>query len=250
MSDWPPGTGRLALATVDSTNAEALRGLSAGAPAAPFWVQADSQSAGRARRGRAWQGLSGNFFASYALDLAATPPGEAALRSFTAALALDEALQAAGVPAHRLALKWPNDVLLDERKLAGILLESTLREGRMGLVVGIGVNLAAAPDPATLEPGAVHPVALAGVGIRITPAAFLELLAPPMARWEACLQAEGFAPVRAAWLARAARLGQVITAKLPTETFEGRFETVDATGAVVLKTATGRRALPAGEIFF
>ena len=94
-------------------------------------------------------------------------PAQAALRSFVAALALADALEAVGVAGARIALKWPNDVLMDGGKLAGILLESTARDGLVTLVVGIGVNLAHAPEPGVLETGAVTPVSLdrsAGVG--------------------------------------------------------------------------------------
>ena len=127
------------------------------------------------------------------------------------------------------------------------------REARReaGLAIGIGVNLAVAPDPATLEPGAVPPVSLAeATGIRVAPEEFLDLLAPALQAWEARLLADGFAPVRAAWLARATRLGQEITARLPGRALTGRFETVDETGALVLATAEGRVVLPAAEIHF
>jgi BirA family biotin operon repressor/biotin-[acetyl-CoA-carboxylase] ligase len=101
-----------------------------------------------------------------------------------------------------------------------------------------------------LEPGAVPPIALADLGRHVPPAAFLDALAPAFANWERQLSAQGFAPLRAAWLARAARLGEVITARLPREEIEGRFETVDQSGAIVLTTASGRRTLPAAEIHF
>jgi BirA family biotin operon repressor/biotin-[acetyl-CoA-carboxylase] ligase len=150
--------------------------------------------------------------------------------------------------AELFAMKWPNDVLLGGRKLAGILLET----GHGGtLVVGIGVNLAAAPEAAALEPGATPPASLRGAtGIAISPEDFLDLLAPAVAAWEARLGAEGFAPLRAAWLARAGRLGEEVTARLPGREIRGRFETVDETGALVLATADGRVALPAAEVFF
>src|SRR5690606_4240556 len=126
-----------------------------------------------------------------------------ALRSFTAALALDEALSALTGRPQAFALKWPNDVLLSGRKLAGLLLES-LPGGT--LAVGIGVNLAAAPDPSLLEPGALAPVALAGAtGLRLAPDDLRPPLAAAFERWEQRLTAYGFDPVRTAWRARAAR---------------------------------------------
>jgi BirA family biotin operon repressor/biotin-[acetyl-CoA-carboxylase] ligase len=243
VGGWPAGVRRDVLSETDSTNAEALRRAAAG-DAGPVWILARRQSAARGRRGRAWSAPEGNFGAT----LLMRPDGNPALRSFVAALGLHDALVAATGRAGLFALKWPNDVLLSGRKLAGILLET----GPAGtLAIGVGVNLASAPERAHLEPGAVAPASLAGAtGIRVAPEDFLDLLAPAVAAWEARLVAEGFEPLRAAWLARATRIGQEITARLPGREISGRFETVDPTGALVLATADGRVALPAGEIFF
>lgn len=246
MGAWPAGTGREIHAELDSTNAEALRRLARGDPG-PVWIMARHQSAGRGRRGRAWAMPAGNFAAT----LCFRPEGTQALalRSFVAALALHETLVAVtGRPA-LFALKWPNDVLLQGGKLAGILLETG--GAPLGLAMGFGVNLAAAPDPEALEAGALAPASLRGAtGITVAPEDFLDLLAPSVARWEARLASRGFAPLRAAWLARAARLGETVVARLPDRAVEGRFETIDATGALVLATGTGRVALPAAEVHF
>ncbi|MEM7613921.1 MAG: biotin--[acetyl-CoA-carboxylase] ligase [Pseudomonadota bacterium] len=244
MSDWPVGWGHVALASTDSTNAEAQRLARDGQPL-PFWVSADAQTAARGRRGRAWSGGAGNLGCSAALRPGGDAAG-AALRSFAAAVALAEALEDLGVAPARIALKWPNDVLLDDGKLAGILLESTQVQGSLLLVVGIGVNLGSAPEATEVEPGAVPPVRLEGV----TPAQLLPPLCTRFAQWNARLSGEGFAPLRNAWLARAARLGTQITARLPGRTLTGRFETVDAEGALVLDIPTGRVHLPAAEVFF
>ena len=240
------------LPRVDSTNAEALR--QAATLSGPTWIMTHDQTVGRARRGRGWVMPAGNFAAS----LAARPPGTPAdlsLYSFVAALALHEALAAACGPAARLAIKWPNDVLLNGGKVAGILLESTgqggFGRGGIALAVGIGVNLAAAPDAAALEPGAVAPVSVLGeTGHKVSPEDFLDLLAPAFSRWQQQLETLGFAPIRSAWLARAARLGQTITARIGTTSRSGRFEGIDDSGALILITAAGREAIPAAEIFF
>jgi len=172
-------------------------------------------------------------------------PADAALRSFVAALALHDAL-ASVAPGAPLALKWPNDVLLDGGKVAGILLESR----GAALLVGIGVNLAAAPAPEEVEPEALQPVSLAKrAGVTVAPAAFLDHLAPAFAGWEARLTSEGFAPLRDAWLARAARLGNPIRARAGREDLEGTFETIDAAGHLVIATASGRRTVAAAEVF-
>lgn len=243
MERWPEGVGREIVEETDSTNAEALRRAEAG-EAGPVWIMARRQTAARGRRGRAWSAPAGNFGAT----LLMRPPGQPALRSFVAALGLHDAMVALTGRAELFALKWPNDVLLSGGKLAGILLEGG---GHGGLAIGIGVNLVAVPETGGLEAGALRPVSLAGAtGLRVTPDEMLDALAPAVTRWEERLQDEGFAPVRAAWLARAARIGEDIVARLPGREVAGRFETIDATGAIVLATADGRVALPAADIHF
>ena len=117
-------------------------------------------------------------------------------------------------------------------------------------MIGIGVNLATAPEAGEVEAGAVAPASLRGAtGIAIGPEDFLDLLAPAVDAWEERLADEGFAPLRAAWLARASRIGEEITARLPGRTLAGRFETIDASGALVLATDEGRVVLPAAEAF-
>lgn len=245
---WPAGVGRLVLPEVDSTNAEALRRAAAGS--GPAWILARRQTAARGRRGRAWSSPEGNFAASLLIHPQGGPAA-AALQSFVAALALADTL-ADFAPGADVALKWPNDVLLAGRKVSGILLESSgAGRGLAHLVIGIGVNLAAAPPAAALEPGAVPAVALAEVtGRAPDPEDFLDRLAPAVARWQHRLDTEGFAPLRAAFLARAARLGQEITARTGRETLTGRFDGLDDTGALLLATAAGLRAIPAADIYF
>lgn len=175
-------------------------------------------------------------------------PERAALRSFIAALALYDAIVAVTGRATGLALKWPNDVLLNGGKLAGILLESN---STGALSIGIGVNLLNAPDKAQIEEGAVPPVSLLSeTGVDVTPEDFLNALAPAFARYETQFNTYGFAPIRTAWLDRAARLGQVITARTGTTEQTGTFETVDDSGALILRTNQGLQAIPAGEVHF
>jgi BirA family biotin operon repressor/biotin-[acetyl-CoA-carboxylase] ligase len=241
---------RHVLDEVDSTNAHGLR-LAPGLTG-PAWFLAHEQTAGKGRRARAWASPRGNFHATLVLHPSG-PAAEVALRSFAAALALREALVAlTGLPA-AFMLKWPNDVLLNGGKLAGILLESQGgTQGRIThLAIGIGVNLIAAPDPARIEPGATRPVTLLQeTGLRATPEQLLAHLAPAYAAWEARFAAEGFAPLRAAWLSHAARLGEPITARTGTQSREGLFETIDGSGALILATPQGRQAIPAAEVFF
>ena len=244
MSADPQAAARLLLETVDSTNAEGFR--RAPEVSGALWILAREQSAGRGRRARPWASPPGNFHGTLVLRHG-DPPARAALRSFAAALALHQAFVAlTGLP-QAFALKWPNDVLLNGGKAAGILLEST---GDV-LCIGIGVNLITAPPADAVEPGGLPPVSLlAETGLRVTPEQFLNALAPAYAGWEARLRAEGFAPLRAAWLAQAARLGQPIRARTGTETREGLFETIDQDGNLILRMASGPVAIPAADVFF
>lgn len=246
---WPEGVARHVLAEVDSTNSEAQR--LAPHLTQPAWILARRQTAARGRRGRAWISPEGNFSATLVMRPAGDPVS-AAQRSFVAALALAEALGQAVGPGATLTLKWPNDVLLNGGKVAGILLESAGQGGAVShLAVGIGVNLVAAPPPEAVEAGSTRPVSVMGeTGVRLAPEALLDLIAPAFARWDAQLATWGFAPIRAAWLARAARLGQQLTARTMAETIEGTFETIDESGALVLRTGGGRRTIPAADVFF
>ena len=249
MADqWPEGVDRIILDSVDSTMAEVRR--RADHLVAPVWILAREQTRGTGRRGRVWHSAEGNFSASLLLRPGVEPP-QLGLRSFVAALALFDALVAVTGRTDIFALKWPNDVLLRRGKLAGILLESLPGAGTCGLIVGIGVNLTSAPGADQLEPGAEPPKSLmAETGATVTSDAFLDALAPAFARWEDQLQTYGFAPIRAAWLALAANRGQQMTARVGSQEYKGRFETVDEAGALILKTPEGRRAIAAGDVFF
>ena len=146
------------------------------------WILAGVQTAGRGRRARPWSSPPGNFHGTLVLK-PFEPPETVALRSFAAALALRDAfVDLTGLP-QGFALKWPNDVLCNGGKIAGILLESQgLNTPDPVLCIGIGVNLSAAPDPSQVEPGALPPGSLLQeTGLRITPEAFLEALAPAWA---------------------------------------------------------------------
>lgn len=243
---WPDGIGRIILDEVDSTN----RFLQGAGDVAPAWCLAKHQIAGRGRRGRSWVFHPGNFAAS----LRISPPGEIAQfaqYSFVAALALYDGLNDFTRAGDRLALKWPNDVLLDGRKTCGILLETMAGVFQSDLIVGIGVNLATAPEVSEVERDAMMPGSIRELtGKEIAPEDFLDVLAPAFAGWSDRMQSEGFAPIRDAWRARAAGLGMRITARLPNVTHEGIFEDIDTDGSLVLRTATKRLVLPAADVYF
>ncbi|EAQ01823.1 biotin--acetyl-CoA-carboxylase ligase [Pseudooceanicola batsensis HTCC2597] len=246
---WPEGHDRIVLETVDSTLNEAQRRF-AGGINRPTWILALAQTAARGRRGRPWSMPPGNFAATLILPTTERPD-RIALRSFTTSLALFDACVGATGRTEGLALKWPNDVLLNGGKLAGILLETLQSGGRTaGAAIGIGVNLASAPEVSEVEERALRPVALTGMGASPPPEDFLELLAQAFDRYETQFRHYGFAPIRTAWLDRAAHLGEVITARTGMSETTGRFETIDETGQLVLSTDGSRRTIAAADIYF
>ena len=246
---WPAGYGRRVLQSVDSTLNEAAR--LAPSLAGPEWILAHDQTTARGRRGRPWKNPKGNFTATLALR-PQEPPQVAALRSFVASLALFDAVADVSGRGDGLALKWPNDVLLNGGKLSGMLLESAGQGAVLShLFIGIGVNLVDAPPASEVEPGALRPVSLLSeTGARVDPETFLGHLAMAYDRYERQFTGFGFAPIRTAWLDRAARLGEVITARTTHSETTGTFQTVDEAGNLVLKTARGVVAIPAADVFF
>lgn len=244
MTSWPAGYERHVLDKVDSTLAEARRMLPE--LTGPTWILGLEQTAARGRRGRAWSTPKGNFAGTLVLRRT-QDPAVAALRSFVASLALYRSFVALTDAPDAFALKWPNDVLLHGGKVAGILLESV---GDF-LMIGIGVNLVHAPGSDEVEPGAVTPVCLAqALGTDVSPEVFLDTLAREYAALETQFVTYGFAPIRAAWLAHAARIGEVITARTMRQETKGIFEDVDQSGSLILGTAGGRVAITAADVFF
>ncbi len=234
---------------LDSTSAEARRRALAG-DAGPVWLMARRQSAGRGRRGRVWQSGADNLAATLLLTLD-IPPLRAAQIGFVAALALDDLVQAY-VPSELVRLKWPNDVLIDGRKVAGILIESgPAPGGGLWISVGIGVNLAACPTDVE------YPAIALADGLRA------DVKAPPsqdeaMDRLAACFdvcldqwRTQGFEPVRQAWLERAMGMGHACRARLPGQTIDGVAESLDADGALLLRLPGGDLTrIAAGDVFF
>nr|WP_255465872.1 biotin--[acetyl-CoA-carboxylase] ligase [Salipiger sp. IMCC34102] len=243
---WPEGVLCRHLDSVNSTMAEAAR--IAPTLEAPTWIIADEQTSARGRRGRDWASPTGNFAATLVYKPNCTAQ-QAGLRSFMAAIALFEAL-AMSIDRTKLSLKWPNDVLLNGGKVAGILLESAGSGPYVDwLAVGVGVNLTEVPQ--SVRDAAFPPVSLAGEGGRPTdPQTFLVRLAADYATQEAKLWEFDFGLIRDDWLRRAARLGEVITARTAREEITGTFETIDEDGNLVLITPEGPRAIPAADVYF
>jgi BirA family biotin operon repressor/biotin-[acetyl-CoA-carboxylase] ligase len=174
-------------------------------------------------------------------------PADAALRSFVTSLALREAFVAVTGQEDAFSLKWPNDVLLKGGKVAGILLESLGDH----LLIGIGVNLAAAPRPDQVEARALMPISLVeATGVSVSPEVLLDALASAYARYEDQYVTYGFGPIRTAWLSHAARIGEVVTARTMRDETVGVFEDVDGEGNLILNTAKGRVAITAADVYF
>ena len=239
MTVWPQDYQKIRHDELDSTNNEAQR-LAASGEAGPVWIIADRQTAGRGRRGRAWSTDTGNLATTLLLRPDA-PPAIVGQLSFVAALAAAE-MASHFAPSATVTVKWPNDVLAEGKKLAGLLLEA----GPGWLAVGIGVNLASAPE-ATEFPA----TSLAQLGIAAPSSdEALTILAARFAHWYDAWMEKGFETIRAAWLARAGGLGGPIRARLPHETRQGVFEGIDASGALLLNEQGNVRAIAAGEVFF
>jgi BirA family biotin operon repressor/biotin-[acetyl-CoA-carboxylase] ligase len=237
------------LEEVDSTNAEARRRAEDG-EAGPLWIAAFRQTAGRGRRGRTWQTQSGNLAATL-LTVSPLPPGEAAGVSFVAALAVSD-LAAAYVPAALVALKWPNDVLVDGSKLSGVLIESGPRTGGgVWLAVGIGVNLTTAPTDVERPAAAVAHHLRADRTLPPTPQEALAVLAAAFDRWGRIWEEGGLEPILAAWSDRSPGIPGPCTARLVGETLHGTAEGLDMDGCLRLRLADGRvRHIAAGDVFF
>ena len=236
----PPFYSSRHFAEIDSTNDEAKRQAAAGARDG-LVIWADRQTAGHGRQGRAWQSPPGNLYCSILLR-PDRPAVEVALLSFAAALAVCDIVPRPLQPR----CKWPNDVLVGGRKIAGILLESEAAGASVAwLVIGIGVNIAS--YPADTEIPATSLAAL--VAAPSSPGTVLEALCARFLHWHGVWLTHGFTPLRDAWLDRAEGLGGEIRVRYAHTETRGRFVDLDASGALVLENADGRRHISAGAVF-
>lgn len=176
------------------------------------------------------------------------PPAQAAEVSFVAALAVFDLVRAyIGPDLPRV--KWPNDLMIGDEKVAGILVESgRAPDGRLWLAVGIGVNLAYSPE---LSERPATALALHMAGAPPKPERALERLAEAFADWTEVWQEVGFPVIATAWTERAYGLGAPCIARLPNETLAGAALGLDADGALRLRLADGtERRITAGDVFF
>lgn len=243
----PPAYHLVSLERVVSTNDEARALAEAGAEDGTL-VWAREQSGGRGRRGRAWASPPGNLYCSLVLRPEVSM-AEAAELSFVACLGVGEAVGSLVPPMVPLRYKWPNDVLLDDRKISGILLEAKSgAEGRPDYVIlGVGINVASHPGDTTTAATDLAELGAPGLDVGEVLQAFARHFMTWAARWVE----DGFAPVRHAWLARVKGLGEPITVANEASRLEGRFADLDARGALVLELPGGdRRLIAAGDVLF
>ncbi|MDQ4419992.1 biotin--[acetyl-CoA-carboxylase] ligase [Sphingobium sp. DEHP117] len=223
-----------------STNDD-MKALAAAGEPEGAWLRADRQSAGKGRMGRAWLGEAGNLYASTLVRLTPQDPPAHSL-ALVLAVAVHDALSeftGAGV----LSLKWPNDIMAGNAKLAGMLLE---RAGD-AVVLGVGINVASAPSLPDRRTACLR-----DLGVEAADAAhILERVAEHFAAWLARWRTYGLEPVARAWQERAHRPGTPLMVELPDgERISGTFEALDPQGALILRLADGAiRVMHAGDTF-
>jgi len=244
--DWLGKYSLIAFEEIDSTNSEALRIASSGA-SGDFIVLSKIQTGGRGTKGRYWTSIAGNLHASILLENEFAPKKNAQL-SFVIANAVYEAVNHLAKERNlklNMKLKWPNDILIDGHKLAGILLESISIKNKKYVVIGFGVNTLHTPkiDKKTIS--------LNDIGIQINdPNEFLNIL---MSKFEKLYQQwkleNNFVRTRKDWLRRAYNLNKVITIDDGARRVSGIFKDIDLDGALRLQLASGQYCnIVAGEL--
>ncbi len=227
---------------VDSTQEQAKRLLAQGKPA-PFLVLAESQTRGRGRLGRSWTSPKGNLYCTIAMPCRAKP---LAALTYAVALALYDCVVQCGVDPAILALKWPNDVLLDEKKIAGILIENISQDAQgVLLLIGVGVNLRFMPTEARWPPAKLDDY----TATIPSPEFLAQDLAGRISEYVKALEDHGFGPLRGLWLRRAYRLGQEIGVSGDEQEPQKRgvFLDIAPDGALLLQQADRVAAIYAGD---
>jgi len=222
-----PSTQRLALELAERGEPEGLA------------ILARRQSEGRGREGRIWESRAGNLHISILLRPGG-PARDIAGHSLLAAVALHDAA-CHHAPGRALSLKWPNDLMEADAKLAGILSNAAL-DGQGGishLIFGIGVNLAHAP--------AVEGRAVTSLG-PIPPEDFAATLLARLSHWWNLRLVEGFAPIRAAWMERGPARGALMTLRAGDNPISGRYEGLAEDGGLILATGGCLHVFHVGEV--
>ncbi len=203
-------------------------------------VRADEQRGGRGRHGRSWVSEPGNLYMTVLLR-ETRPLADCAQLSFAAALALDGAMDMPGV-----TLKWPNDVLIRGRKIAGILLEAGGEAASPWILIGMGINVA--HHPADTPYPVTH---LAAEGGESTLDALCHRVLEGIDRWRGIWHKQGAQELHRAWLAKAHGRGERLRVRLPDRELHGCFEALDDSGALLLRDDEGKcHRITAGDVFF
>lgn len=241
----------LAYESVDSTNEEAKR-LAEGGAAHGAVIWAKEQTAGRGRLGREWVSKQGNLYLSILL----APDcklADAAQLSFVAAVSAVEALQPLLPSGGLFRCKWPNDILLGDRKVGGILLESFItpaeegRKAKQWVVVGMGVNIDSHPENALYASTCLKEAGVELVSAKIVLTRFVESF---MEHYDAWVR-EGFAPVRTRWLERAYGMGKPVRVACGDDIIEGKFCGMSESGEMLVAAKDGSEtAINSGDVFF
>ncbi len=222
-----------------STNDTALEYAALGAPDGTI-ILAHTQTQGRGRQGRVWQSLPGNLNASFIMRADATLAPQL---GFVLSLAAADAIKHYA-PQQAVTCKWPNDILLNGHKVAGILIESDGATPPV-YIAGIGVNLAAHPLMDTLYPVTSLQ---AVVGSAPHPEEFIITLAQYLLTYQRRAMSDGFAAIRNLWLQRAANLGETITVRTPQQTIIGVFDGLGADGALLLRDGMTTHSITAADV--
>lgn len=203
-------------------------------------VQAGTQTSGRGRRDHQWVSCAGNLFFSLVLEFDLKYLGHLVIIS---ALSVWETIKELS-PTADVLLKWPNDILLHNAKVCGILLEKGAGDY---IIVGIGVNIAEAPKNINI----LYPVtSLKKEGINTTADAFLQLFLQKLSSNLEKRQQKGFAPLQQKWLDNVKNIGQEIVLKQEKRTDRGIFLGIDEDGNLLLKTENATEKFLAGEVFY
>lgn len=245
--DFPDATGLLHLTETGSTNDEARRLFASQLEGhvSPIWIMTDRQVSGRGRMGRNWSSPEGNLMTS----LMCKPQCDLATMGqlgFVAGLAVQASIQE--MTSLRAKLKWPNDVLIEGAKCAGILLETLSNEAQdIGLAIGIGVNLQHHPTDTPYPAISLN----AAAGVSPTTRDMIKVLALHFDRLRVLWESKGFFAIRTLWLEQAYGIGKEITAVLTNESLTGIFRDIDAEGRLLLEKSDGSiHLIAAGDIFF
>jgi BirA family biotin operon repressor/biotin-[acetyl-CoA-carboxylase] ligase len=229
---------------IDSTNEEAKRlARGGGAHGAVIWAK--QQTAGRGRYGRKWESAEGNLFVSILLSPDCDIQKMTQL-SYVAGLAAHEAIAPLLPDGQGVFCKWPNDILVEDQKLAGILLESFQHDATQWVVLGFGVNVDSFPKDVMFPATSLTAQGVEIISAKIVLSRFIHHFIANYDLWEK----KGFAPIRRNWLKCAWRLGQPIRACLPNEEVEGVFKDIDADGGLVLMTKDKKkRTIHTADVF-